>query len=105
MLHSQQCAEKVIKALLLLQGKTLARTHLLGNLLNLLHPNPFAASLDIQLLDRFCIPTRYPDALPGSLPEGLPNHEDATEALAVARQVLRAVVALTQRQDGEEEAR
>lgn len=102
--HSQQCAEKAVKALLLLQGKTLPRTHLLGDLLNLLNPNPFAAGLDIQLLDRFYIPTRYPDALPGSLPEGLPNYEDATEALAVARQVLHTVAALTQQQDAEEEA-
>jgi HEPN domain-containing protein len=89
--HSQQCAEKAIKALLLFQRQTLPRTHLLGDLLNLLHPNPLPNSLDIQLLDRFYIPTRYPDALPGSLPEGLPNREDATEALAVARQVLQAV--------------
>jgi HEPN domain-containing protein len=51
--HSQQCAEKAIKGLLLFQGKTPPRTHLLGDLLVLLAPNPFIASLDIQLLDRF----------------------------------------------------
>ena len=99
--HSQQCAEKAIKALLLVQGKTLSRTHLLGDLLNLLHPIPFANSLDIQLLDRFYIPTRYPDALPGSLPEGLPNREDAAEALAMARKVLQTVTPLAQELEGE----
>lgn len=103
--HTQQCVEKAIKGLLLFQGTTLPRTHLLGDLLNLLHPDPFAGSLDIQLLDRFYIPTRYPDALPGSLPEGLPTREDVMEALAVARRVLQAVAALTQEQDGEGEAR
>jgi HEPN domain-containing protein len=103
--HSQQCAEKALKGLLVLQGKTPPRTHLLGDLLTLLAPNPFTASLDIQLLDRFYIPTRYPDALPGSLPEGLPNREDATEALATARQVLQTVAALVQQNSGEEEAR
>lgn len=103
--HSQQCAEKAIKGLLVLQGKTPPRTHLLGDLLPLLDPNPLTTGLDIQLLDRFYIPTRYPDALPGSLPEGLPNHADATEALAVARQVLDTVAALVQQNNGEEEAR
>lgn len=98
--HSQQCAEKSIKGLLVLQGKATPRTHLLGDLLTLLDPNPFTTSLDIQLLDRFYIPTRYPDALPGSLPEGLPDHKDATEALIVARQVLDMVAALVQQNSG-----
>lgn len=75
--HSQQCAEKAIKALLLLQGKTPPHTHFLSDLLTLLAPNPFAASVDVQILDRFYIPVRYPDALPGSLPEGLPTETDA----------------------------
>ncbi len=92
--HSQQCTEKAIKALLVHQGNATPRTHLLGDLLTLLNPNPFAADLGVQLLDRFYLPTHYPDTLPGSLPEGLPNHEDALEALAVARQVLNTVVAL-----------
>jgi len=28
---------------------------------------------DLMQMDAFYIPTRYPDALPGSLPEGLPD--------------------------------
>jgi len=72
----------------------------------LIDSNPFAIGLDIQLLDRFYIPTRYPDALPGSLPEGLPNRDDAAEALAVARQVLDTVTTLVQqRKRGEGETR
>ena len=47
------------------------------------------------MLDRFYIPTRYPDALPGSLPEGLPGLDDATQALHIARQVLNTVTRLT----------
>jgi HEPN domain-containing protein len=92
--HSQQCAEKAIKGLLLLQGTTPPRTHRLGDLLTLLAPSPFAAGMNIQLLDRFYIPTRYPDALPGSLPEGLPDRADAMEALTMAREVLQTVTAL-----------
>jgi hypothetical protein len=84
------------QSFLLLHDQVVPRTHLLGDLLRLLEPNPFAAGLGIELLDRFYLPTRYPDALPGSLPEGLPNHEDALEALAVARQVLITVSAFIQ---------
>jgi HEPN domain-containing protein len=88
--HGQQGAEKAIKGLLLHQAQVVPRTHRLGDLLPLLSPNPFVNTLlDIQLLDRFYIPTRYPDALPGSLSEGLPTQQDAEEALAVARQVLQ----------------
>jgi HEPN domain-containing protein/predicted nucleotidyltransferase len=87
---SQQSAEKAIKALLLHQVQVVLRTHRLGDLLPLLSPNPFVdIHLEVQLLDRFYIPTRYPDALPGSLSEGLPTPQDAAEALAVARQVLQ----------------
>jgi len=39
-------------------------------------------------LDRFYIPTRYPDALPGMLAEGLPGQQDAQEALDLARRTL-----------------
>jgi HEPN domain-containing protein len=103
--HSQQCAEKAIKGLLMLQRKRSPRTHSLGDLLPLLAPNPFTASLNIQLLDRFYIPTRYPDALPGSLPDSMPNREDAVEALDVARQVLNKVTIMVQKQRGDEEDR
>jgi HEPN domain-containing protein len=88
--HAQQCAEKSIKGLLLVQGKTPPRTHQLTDLLMLLKPNPLEeVSLELRLMDRFYIPTRYPDALPGALPDGLPNLHDAQEALAVAQTVLQ----------------
>ncbi len=48
--HSQQSAEKAVKALLLFQGQVVPRTHLLGDLLRLLEPNPFASSLGIRSL-------------------------------------------------------
>jgi len=40
-------------------------------------------------LDDFYIPTRYPDAIPGAMPEGLPNAEDAREALEVAEETFK----------------
>ena len=48
-------------------------------------------SEEIILLDRFYIPTRYPDALPGSLEDDLPEKEDAQEALDLAKKVLETV--------------
>jgi len=95
--HAQQCAEKAIKGLLAHQQKIPPRTHRLADLLGLLEPDPFAEDrIEILLLDRFYLPTRYPDALPGSLPEGLPDAQDAQEALIIARKVLTQVKQLLQ---------
>ena len=46
---------------------------------------------DILLLDRFYIPTRYPDALPGSLEQGSPNVQEAQGALNLAVKVLESI--------------
>ncbi|RKY56317.1 MAG: DNA-binding protein, partial [Candidatus Neomarinimicrobiota bacterium] len=46
--------------------------------------------LKVKLLDRFYIPTRYPNALPGSLPEGLPNAQDAKDTLTTAEKKIIA---------------
>ncbi len=90
--HSQQCAEKSVKALLVRHGISPPRTHLLGDLLTLLGSTSLTELEEIQLLDRFYIPVRYPDAIPGSLPDGLPSREDAQEALATARRVMEEVI-------------
>jgi HEPN domain-containing protein len=51
----------------------------------------FARQEDLSQLDIFYIPTRYPDALPGSLADGLPGKEDAEESIAAARSCLDAL--------------
>jgi HEPN domain-containing protein len=95
--HSQQCAEKAIKGLLAHQGKVPPRTHRFADLLGLLDPDPFVEEkFEVQLLDRFYILTRYPDALPGALPEGLSDAQDAQEALTTARNILARVEQLVQ---------
>ncbi|MFH1633632.1 MAG: HEPN domain-containing protein [Chloroflexota bacterium] len=90
--HSQQCCEKALKAWLAHQGIESPRKHQLSVLLALSTIDIFAElGGDIVRLDRFYIPTRYPDVLAGSLPEGLPNKANAEEAIDTARKVLHRV--------------
>jgi len=87
--HAQQCVEKALKSALVRQGRVPPRTHSITDLLSLF-PEDWLADLrdDLGNLDDFYIPTRYPDALPGTLPEGLPGEVEAEEALTLARAVL-----------------
>lgn len=84
--HSHQCVEKCLKAELINMNKRPPRTHSIVDLLSLLPPD-YLENLreELEQIDIYYIPTRYPDALPGSLPEGLPGREDAEEAILVAR--------------------
>jgi HEPN domain-containing protein len=43
----------------------------------------------IRALDRFYIPTRYPDTLVGPLSEALPGQQEAKTALGVAKVTTR----------------
>ena len=74
------------------QGKTPPRTHSIVDLLSLI-PQDFLFELRGRLsqMDIFYIPTRYPDALPGSLDESLPGKEEAEEAIALARLCWQAI--------------
>lgn len=95
--HAQQCAEKALKAALARAGALIPRTHALADLWEEL-PQALQEALQPQRdaileLDSFYIPTRYPDALPGTLPEGLPRREHAERALRTARACLEAVEA------------
>jgi HEPN domain-containing protein len=90
--HAQQCVEKAIKAYLDRHGQTPPRTHRMADLLRLLPPNLLSSlRADLLLLDRFYIPTRYPDALPGMLPQGIPGQTEAQEALDLAGEALTQI--------------
>ena len=43
---------------------------------------------EAKTIDRYYLPIRYPDAIVGSLPEGLPKKEQAQEALEIASKIL-----------------
>jgi HEPN domain-containing protein len=92
--HAQQATEKAVKAFLAFSQGTIPREHRLATLLE----RAVRAKLTGQGLDRACkildqyyLPTRYPDAIAGSLPEGLPSRRHALEAIHLAEAVLRAI--------------
>jgi HEPN domain-containing protein len=95
--NAQQCAELIMKAAIVRAGVAPPRVHGIIELVTHLDP-ALQSSLQhltngLQDLDRYYAPTRYPDAQPGALAGGLPGQQDATEALAVATEVMTIIEA------------
>lgn len=90
--HSQQCVEKALKSALSQGPQPLPKTHSIAELVARL-PLILTATLPATTmdLDAYYVPTRYPDALPGMLPTGLPAESDAREAFNIAQQVLKTI--------------
>lgn len=90
--HAQQTVEIALKAQLAAREYRIPRTHTIEDLLDLLDPATKEALADqeggMHNLDRYYAPTRYPDAMPGTLPDGLPGKPEADEALTVASDVM-----------------
>jgi HEPN domain-containing protein len=90
--HVQQCVEKMLKAALARQGVPIPQIHRLSDLLDRVDPVTSQALAHlgprIRALDRFYTPARYPDALPGTLPEGLPDQPKAAAARNLATEVM-----------------
>jgi HEPN domain-containing protein len=92
--HSQQGGEKCLKALLLQTEGKFPKTHSLTELLllaSLKDENLLKLKNDCLYLDQFYVPTRYPDAPLGNLPEGQPNKEDAKKALQVLTRIVKLI--------------
>ena len=88
---SQQAVEKSIKALLISKGEVYPKTHKLVDLAEacLKHEKGLERfRKELRVLDEFYIPTRYPDAIPGSVRGYLPTKKQAEEALGVAEKIL-----------------
>lgn len=103
--HAHQATEKALKALIVHKNADPPKTHSLMELL-LRGEEPALGDLagDLRSLESYYIPTRYPDALPGSLDEELPGEEEARLALATARKVSELVrETIEQAADGAEQ--
>lgn len=88
--HSHQCVEKCLKAVLRNNNQAPPKIHILIDLLrSCITFNPLLTSFELacKSLDRYYIPVRYPDALPGSLPSGLPDKANAEEAFEMATKI------------------
>jgi len=91
---SQQCAEKSLKAFLIAKINNYPRTHRLVDLLGECrkHDPQFSDfQSDCIVIDQYYIPTRYPDAIPGTSPTGAPSRDEAEEAIASAGRILQFV--------------
>lgn len=91
--HAQQVVEKILKGLILYYENEVPKTHDLMLLLNKLikhQPDFKKYKENCEFLNKFYVPTRYPDAFPGSLPEGLPNKKDASESLEKAEKIFNS---------------
>ncbi|MCX7668068.1 MAG: HEPN domain-containing protein [Atribacterota bacterium] len=91
---SQQAAEKGIKAFLYAQGAELVWGHSVAELCE--DARDFdpdfseIASLG-GLLDKYYIPTRYPNGLPGGIPAEAYGEDDARMAISLAWKILEFV--------------
>ena len=84
--HSQQAAEKALKALLTAIGKQPPKTHDLKVLINILKNNVDTGFLEgrrVGELTKYAVEARYPDF------EEEPGEEEAGEALNLAKTVLK----------------
>ena len=90
--HSQQCAEKSLKALIE-KYQIVPKIHKLPDLLNLctkLEPKIEIFYEELIFLDKFYTSTRYP-FIGGMLPEGSPTREDAEKSLEIAENIYNFV--------------
>ncbi|MBO8169606.1 MAG: HEPN domain-containing protein [Thermoanaerobacteraceae bacterium] len=88
--HAHQAAEKSLKAFLVKNKVNPPRIHKLVGLIRLCKDidEKFEQVRKKALrLDVYYIPTRYPNAPVGSLPDGLPNKKDADDALEIAKTI------------------
>lgn len=91
---AQQAAEKALKAFLYAQGEREVLGHAVGELCKRAakFKRDFTAlSRKAQKLDRFYIPTRYPNGLPGGIPAESYDEEDAGLALKLAQEIFEFV--------------
>jgi HEPN domain-containing protein len=102
--HSQQTAEKGLKALLYSQGNRVVLGHSIRNLAQ--QGESYEANLaslqeEATLLDQFYIPTRYPNGLPApAIPDESYTQSQAETAQQAAERFVQTVEAFLRRHTG-----
>lgn len=87
---AQQSAEKVLKAYLIAQGVESVWGHSTWELCKIaksLDESFLEVENEARSLEKFYIPTRYPDALPGAIPSEAFNENDAQSAISMANKI------------------
>ena len=98
--HAQQAVEKALKAVIAARGETPPRMHRVSALAELAGLS-FDDLADLfKSLDFVYLPTRYPDALPGTFPDGEPSEGLARECVEGAVEILRRVKDFLRRNHG-----
>jgi HEPN domain-containing protein len=87
---SQQAAEKAVKAFIYAQGEEIVLGHSVAHLLKhaLRYDPDLEEILRARGLDKYYIPTRYPNGLPGGLPFEAFDEADASKAIGMAARVV-----------------
>lgn len=94
--HFQQAAEKALKAYLYLKVKSIEvfYTHSIDDLLEMtmdIDPD-FKEVAQAKKLDKYYVPTRYPNGLPGGVPSRyFDDPKEAEEAMELAKRVIELV--------------
>ncbi len=95
--HSQQAVEKALKAYLVFNNINPPQVHNLITLLELcinLDKEFEILRDDMEFLDSYYIPTRYPSAPIGYLPGGKPNKDNATKTFEKAENSVKYIIKL-----------
>lgn len=91
---AQQAAEKVLKAYLLAIGAEEVWGYSVADLCrDIVQIDKSFVNWQERIapLDKYYIPTRYPNALPGGIPAGAFDENDARRALELAREIIEFV--------------
>jgi len=94
--HFQQAAEKALKAYLYLKVKSIEvfYTHSIDDLLEMtmdIDPD-FKEVAQVKKLDKYYVPTRYPNGLPGGVPSRyFDDPKEAEEAMELAKRMIELV--------------
>lgn len=93
---AQQAAEKALKGYLYAQGAELVWGHSVAELCEdaAQHDAAFAGlKRRVSPLDKYYIPTRYPNGLPGGIPAEAFDADDARRALELAGEIVQFIQA------------